>query len=137
MTGFDTKIGVVLRDDLPTWQKLNAAAFLVSGIAATAPESVGAPYEDARDRSYRPMFVQPVLIFAAPMAQLRLVLERATSRGVTVSIFVDELFSTGHDAANRAAFKLADADDFSLVGLAFRTDRNVADKITKGLHLHE
>ena len=137
MTGFDTKIGVVLRDDLPTWQKLNAAAFLVSGIAATAPESVGAPYEDARDRSYLPMFVQPVLIFAAPMAQLRLVLERATSRDVTVSIFVDELFSTGQDEANRAAFKLADPDDFSLVGLAFRTDRNVADKITKGLHLHE
>lgn len=137
MTGFYTKIGVVLRDDLPTWQKLNAAAFLVSGIAATAPESVGAPYEDARDRSYLAMFVQPVLIFAAPMAQLRRVLERATSRDVTVSIFVDELFSTGHDEANRAAFKLADADDFSLVGLAFRTDRNVADKITKGLHLHE
>lgn len=137
MTGFDTKIGVVLRDDLPTWQKLNAAAFLVSGIAATAPESVGAPYEDARDRSYLPMFVQPVLIFAAPMAQLRRVLERATSRDVTVSIFVDELFSTGHDESNRAAFKLADPDDFSLVGLAFRTDRNVADKITKGLHLHE
>ena len=68
MTGLDTKIGVVLRDDLPTWQKLNAAAFLVSGIAATAPESVGAPYEDARDRSYLPMFVQPLLIFAAPMA---------------------------------------------------------------------
>jgi hypothetical protein len=137
MTGFDTKIGVVLRDDLPTWQKLNAAAFLVSGIAATAPESVGAPYEDARDRSYLPMFVQPVLIFAAPMDQLRRVLERASSRDVTVSIFVDELFSTGHDEANRAAFKLADPGDFSLVGLAFRTDRNVADKITKGLHLHE
>ena len=27
-------------------------------------------------------------------------------------------------------------DDLDLIGLAFRTDRRDADKITKGLHLH-
>ena len=43
---FDTKIAVALRADLPTWQKLNMTAFLVSGIAAT-PETLGADYEDA------------------------------------------------------------------------------------------
>jgi len=31
---FDTKIAIVLRDDLETWQKLNVTAFLSSGIAA-------------------------------------------------------------------------------------------------------
>ena len=30
---FDTKIAVVLRDDLAVWQKTNVTAFLVSGIA--------------------------------------------------------------------------------------------------------
>lgn len=29
---FDTKIAIVLREDLPVWQKLNMTAFLVSGI---------------------------------------------------------------------------------------------------------
>jgi hypothetical protein len=39
---FDTKIVVVLRDDLAVWQKANVTAFLVSGIA-TAPGVVGKP----------------------------------------------------------------------------------------------
>lgn len=37
---FDTKIAVVLRDDLLPWQELNVTAFLVSGIAAN-PELLG------------------------------------------------------------------------------------------------
>jgi len=34
----DTKIAVVLRDDLEVWQRLNVTAFLVSGIGWRAPE---------------------------------------------------------------------------------------------------
>ena len=34
---FDTKLAVVLRDDLAVWQKTNVTAFLVSGIAASEP----------------------------------------------------------------------------------------------------
>ena len=30
---FVTKIAVVIRDDLPVWQKLNMTAFLASGVA--------------------------------------------------------------------------------------------------------
>ena len=37
---FDTKIAVVLRDDLAVWQKTNVTAFLVSGIAGTEPADV-------------------------------------------------------------------------------------------------
>ena len=29
---FDTKITIIIRDDLATWQKLNVTAFLMSGI---------------------------------------------------------------------------------------------------------
>lgn len=35
MCMFDTKIAVLLRDDLASWQRLNVTAFLVSGLAAT------------------------------------------------------------------------------------------------------
>lgn len=52
---FDTKLVVVLRDDLPVWQKLNATLFLVSGIAASDPATVGEPYEDASGTRYLPM----------------------------------------------------------------------------------
>lgn len=44
---FDTKIAVLLRDDLETWQRLNVTAFLVSGLGTACPEVVGEPYEDA------------------------------------------------------------------------------------------
>jgi tellurite resistance-related uncharacterized protein len=32
----DTKVAVVLLEELPVWQKANVAAFLVSGIAGSA-----------------------------------------------------------------------------------------------------
>ena len=44
---FVTKIAVVIRDDLPVWEKLNMTAFLASGVAASAPDAVGADYADA------------------------------------------------------------------------------------------
>ena len=44
---FDTKIAVLLRDDLASWQRLNVTAFLVSGIAHVTPELMGEPYADA------------------------------------------------------------------------------------------
>jgi hypothetical protein len=34
VTDFDTKVGVVVRDDLAAWQRLNVTAFFVSGIVA-------------------------------------------------------------------------------------------------------
>lgn len=48
---FDTKIAVVLREDLAVWQKTNVTAFLVSGIAATVPGVVGERGHDAANRA--------------------------------------------------------------------------------------
>ncbi len=133
---FDTKIAVVLRDDLPTWQKLNMTAFLVSGIAGTVEGVVGEEYLDASGNSYLPMFRQPVMGFSATAEALRAAYERAMRRGVRIAIFTEELFATGHDEANRAAVAAVASDELRLVGFALRTERNVADKITKGLALH-
>jgi hypothetical protein len=133
---FETKIVVLIREDLPTWQKLNMTAFLSSGVAASAPESIGEHYEDADATKYLPMFGQPALVFAATAAELTRTLERALSRGVVPSVFTQDLFETGHDAANRAAVAAVPRAALALTGLAFRTDRRDADKITKGLRLH-
>jgi len=56
MERFDTKIAVLLRDDLLTWQRLNVSAFLVSGLGSTVPEVIGEPYQDADGVRYLPMF---------------------------------------------------------------------------------
>jgi hypothetical protein len=133
---FDTKIAVVLRDDLAVWQKTNVTAFLVSGIAGTAPGVVGEPYRDGSGNEYLPMFVQPVLVFEADDAALRRAYERAMSRGVTPAIYTQDLFATNHDQANRAAVAAVPESDLDLVGIAFRAERKTVDKIVDRLRFH-
>ena len=133
---FDTKIAVVLRDDLAVWQKTNVTAFLVSGIAGTVPGVVGQPYRDASGNEYLPMFVQPVLVYEADAAALRRAYERVLSRGVTPAVYTSELFTTSHDNANRAALAAVDAQDLDLVGIAFRAERKTVDKIVDRLRFH-
>ena len=41
---FDSKIALILRQDLTTWQKLNVTAFTISGIAASVDDVTGEPY---------------------------------------------------------------------------------------------
>ena len=133
---FDTKIAVVLRDDLAVWQKANVTAFLVSGVAGTNPDVVGEPYRDASGNEYLPMFVQPVLVYEAHAAALRRAYERAMDRGVTPAIYTSELFETGYDEANRAAVAGVAAEDLDLVGIAFRAERKVVDKVVDRLRFH-
>lgn len=132
---FDTKIAVVLRDDLADWQKLNVTAFTVSGVASDA-EVIGEPYQDGSGNRYLPMLRQPVLVFSAAPDQIRGVYDRAMERGVPLSIFTADLFRTGNDHDNRAAVRAVAAGDLELVGLAFRDSRKTVDKVTKGLALH-
>jgi hypothetical protein len=129
----ETKIAVVLRDDLAVWQKANVTAFLVSGVAGTNPDSVGQPYRDASGNEYLPMFVQPVLVYQADATALRRAYERARSRDVELAIYTHELFETNHDEANRAAVARVPAEELDLVGIAFRAERKVVDKVVDRL----
>lgn len=113
---FETKIAFVLREDLAVWQKTNVTAFLASGIAATLPEVVGEPYVDGSGQEYLPMFRQPVMVFAADANGIRRAYERARERDVELAIFTDELFSTPHDAANRAAVAAVPSSELDLAG---------------------
>ncbi len=132
---FDTKIAVVLREDLPVWQKLNMTAFLVSGIATT-PGVIGENYEDGSGKVYLPMFVQPVMIFSATADQIRLIYQRLLDHQVCFSVFTEDLFSTGNDEDNRAAVKAVKSEDLKLTGLALRENKKLVDTALKGLSLH-
>lgn len=133
---FDTKIAIVLRDALPVWQKLNVTAFLTSGIVAQFPEIIGEPYRDRAGNLYNPMSIQPVIVLSADAAALSTIHRRALERGVTASAYVEEMFSTGHDAANRAVFAEFAPDDAKIVGIALRGEKKLVDKITKGARMH-
>jgi hypothetical protein len=133
---FPTKIAVVVRDDLPTWQRLNVCAFLVSGVAAAVPELIGEPYEDADGTKYLAMFGQPVLVFEASADVLTAAHGKAVARGLPMSVFTAGLFATGNDEDNRAAVRAVPRDRLDLVGLAVHGPRNAVDKVVRGARMH-
>ncbi|MDQ1198596.1 DUF2000 family protein [Agrobacterium sp. SORGH_AS 787] len=133
---FDTKIAIIIRDDLATWQKLNVTAFLTSGIIAQSPAIIGEPYRDAADNVYNPMSIQPIVVLTADQETLRTIHRRTLERDVTASAYIEEMFATGHDAANREVFAKFAPDTAKLVGLALRSDKKIVDKICKGAKMH-
>lgn len=133
---FDTKVAILVLDDLATWQKLNVTAFLATGLAAAAPEAMGEPYVDARGRQFASLLGQPILIFAAGLDDLRRAHRIAAEKGLLTAVYVRAMFSTGHDAANREAFKAEPLEAPDLVGIAIRGSRKDVDKATKTATLH-
>ncbi|NNJ15145.1 DUF2000 family protein [Pseudomonas putida CSV86] len=133
---FDSKVAIVVRNDLATWQRLNVVAFLSTGIAAAAPEVMGEPYVDAAGNRYGKLFGQPMMIFEGDLAGLQKAHRIGLERGLTLSPYVQAMFATGHDAANREVFLAEDPCSLNLVGLALRGPKKAVDKALKGLALH-
>jgi hypothetical protein len=132
---FDTKIALVVLDGLAQWQKLNVTAFLASGVAAEAPECIGAAYADGAGRAFGRMFAQPVLVFSGDGEDLRRALRRARDQDLVPVAYVRAMFATGHDEANREVFRADDPEAPDLVGLGLRGPRKAVDKALKGLKL--
>jgi hypothetical protein len=133
---FDTKIAVVLHDSLAPWQALNVTAFLSTGLAAQYPEVIGEPYRDRAGNLFNALSIQPMVILAADAETLSAIHRRALERGVRTSCYIEEMFATGHDAANRAVFAQFVPEDAKVVGIALRAEKKTVDKITKGARMH-
>ncbi len=133
---FETKFAIVLRDDLAVWQKLNVTAFLTSGITAQKPGIIGEVYRDADGNVYNPLSIQPVIVLSTDQETLGKIHQRTLEREVTSSLYIEEMFATGHDAANRAVFAQFSPGDAKVVGIAVHADKKLVDKITKGAKMH-
>ena len=133
---FDTKIAIIVRDDLAPWQALNVTAFLMTGIVGQFPGILGEPYRDRAGNVYNALSAQPIIVLSADSTTLAAIHKRALERRVKSSLYVEEMFSTGHDAANRAVFGQFAPEDAKVVGIALREDRKVVDKITKGAKMY-
>lgn len=133
---FETKISVLLRDDLAPWQELNVCAFLVSGLTARYPELIGEPYQDGDGVTYLPMFGQPAVVLTGSKEVLTAAHQRALGRELPMSVFTRDLFDTGFDEANRAAVAAVPTAALDLVGIGLHGPRNAIDKVTKGARMH-
>ncbi|TYC63527.1 DUF2000 family protein [Rhodobacterales bacterium] len=134
---FETKFVVVIREDLAVWQKLNVTAFLATGVAAAKPDIIGENYRDAAGNVHHAMSVQPIIILSADGETLKKIHERTLRRWQTASLYIDDMFSTGHDEANRAVFASYPPGEAQIAGISFHAEKKVADKITKGARMHD
>ena len=132
----ELKIAVAVQSDLETWQKLNATAFAVSGLTSLLPELLGEPYVDGSDRTYSPMFGLPVLVQTGDHAAIVRAFHRARERGLAMSVFTRELFSTGNDVDNRAAVRAVATDDLDVVVFAAAGGAKQVDKAFDRLRWH-
>ncbi len=133
---FETKVAIVVLGSLAVWQKLNVAAFLATGIAAAAPEAIGESYQDALGRTHGRLLGQPILIFKGSHEVIVQAYRVAIARDLQRAVYVQAMFGTGHDAANRAVFMKEPADAPNLVGIALRGPKKAVDKAIKGAVLH-
>lgn len=132
---FDTKIKIVLRNDLEAWQELNITAFLMSGIAGTQ-NIIGQPYIDADGVEYLPMSQQPIMIHSASGEQMKDLLKKALTKDVVLTIFTEELFNTYNDVDNRDMVSRFKTEELNLVGIGIRGKKNHVDRLLKGFELH-
>lgn len=133
---FETKIAIVVRDDLMAWQKLNVTAFLMSGIVSEYPEIIGQPYLDSMGNKFSALSKQPAIVLVANASILTKIHKRALDRNVITAAYIEEMFATGHDEANRAVFAEYSPENAKIVGVAIRSAKKSVDKIIKGAKMH-
>ena len=94
---FDTKIAIILREDLATWQKLNVTSFLTSGILGANPSLLGQAYRDAAGNLYSPLLIQPVIVLSCVEQKLKTIHRRVLEREIRFCLYIEDMFSTCHD----------------------------------------
>lgn len=132
---YDTKIAIVVRNDLQPWQKLNITAFLMSGISATQ-DIVGEPYIDRDGKKYLPISKQPILIFAANREEIREVFEKTLNKEIEMSIYTEEMLNSCSEQESMAKIATFKTDQLNIIGIGMRGKRNPVDRILKNLKLH-
>lgn len=133
---FDTKIKIVLRNDLMMWQKLNVTAFLMSGIGGTQ-NIIGEPYLDKDNIEYLSMSKQPIIIYSATGEEINKLLQKAITKEAAIAIYTEELFNTYNDEDNRGMVAKFKTEELNLVGIGIRGKKNIVDKLFKNFKLHE
>ena len=134
---FTTKLAIVVAEDLAVWQKLNVIAFLTSGIVGEADGIIGEEYSDASGRRYSALCIQPAVILKSTRERLSTFLQRANNRGIRAAVYIEDMFGSGHDAANRMTVAQYESEALPLVGIGIRADRKEVDKVFKGAKLHD
>jgi hypothetical protein len=134
---YDTKIAIVLREDLKDWQKLNVAAFLASSVAIQFPETHGRPFINASGSKYLPFLKNPILIYKAENGgEIKRAFDRAKERDLGIGIYIQPLFATKNEEQNLEEIAKSTDEDQDLVGIVIYGENKKVDKAVKDLKYH-
>ena len=133
---FDTKIAVIVRDDLEPLAGLNVTAFLASGIPRRTPTCSASPTPTPTAPRYLPLFGSRCWSSRATRRWCRAAHGRALRRGLPTAVFTADLFATGTTPTTAPRSPGRAGADLDLVGVAVHGQRNAVDKIVKGAALH-
>lgn len=61
---------------------------------------------------------------------------RTVGHSVRLFLYIEDMFTTGHDAANRAVVRQYPPDTMNVVGLALREDKKLIGKAAKHAQIH-
>ena len=135
---YTNKIGIIIRDDLKTWQKLNVTAFLASAVAIEFPELHGGHLVTASNSIYMPFLKQPIVIYKADgIEQMKRAFKRAKERELHIGIYSYPLFATMTEEDNLKTMASVTDDEQDLVGLVFYGDVKKVNKAVDGLKFHD
>lgn len=134
----DTKIALVIKDDLASWQKLNVASFLASSVAIKFPETHGKPFVNASKIEYLPFIKQPMLIYKADDGQqIKRAFNRAKDRGLNIGIYTEPLFATKNEGGNHIEISKCTDEEQDLVGIVIYGENRKVSKALNGLKFHD
>ena len=134
---YDKKIAIIVREDLPTWQKLNVAAFLASSVAIKFPETHGKEFINASQSVYLPFIKQPILIYKAENdTEIRRAFKRAKERELHIGVYTEPLFGTKNEDENHVEIAKHTDEEQVLVGIVIYGEAKQVNKATDGLKFH-
>ena len=134
---YENKIALVILEALPTWQKLNVAAFLASSVAIQFPETHGAKFVNASGSEYLPFIKHPILIYKAnTQEEIKRAFQRAQERNLKIGIYTEPLFATKNEEENHVEIAKFSDEDQALVGIVIYGENKQVSKALDGLKFH-
>jgi hypothetical protein len=134
---YENKIVLVIKNDLPTWQKLNVASFLASSIAIKFPETHGHEFVNDSNSTYLPFIKHPILIYKADTDdEIKRAFNRAKYRELHIGIYTEPLFSTKNEEENLIEISKCTDENQKLVGIALYGEIKRVNKAIDGLKFH-
>lgn len=131
-----TKVALVLRDDLPVSHAVNASAVLALSLGGRIGASLGRDGEDASGGIHPGLNTHPIPVLSASEVELKTLLERAAAADGVQLVSLNETARRSRDYEDYLAeLKATSTESLEYLGVIIHGPRNKVSKLTRQLPL--